>query len=402
MGFLKNNIAYIISFLFLTSLFFGGKVLVLNLLILFGFFFYNIFLNKLHFTKNISLLILVFFYLLHFISIFYSNNKTVAYFDLEVKMALIILPILFLFSKKEILGNKDVVLKLFSYSGFVVTVVLLTNYIANYFTNSTFLTYTSFSIFLHPTYFAIYLGLVIISSIYLFLKNSKFKLANFNLIIIALSLLNIYLSGSKSGIIATFIILLYIFINFGFKKNKILVAIFIFFFIITSVLVLKFNPRFITSEKTLSSYKNVLKSPELENSSTSLRILAWNATIEVIKENAIFGVGAGDVKDELIKKYEELNYVYLVKYKLNSHNQFLETWLGQGLVGFILLLLLFIVPFISAVKNGDIVLQSFLILVFINFLFESMLNTQAGTIFFAFFYSFLVSTSEKQSAEKVL
>ena len=62
----------------------------------------------------------------------------------------------------------------------------------------------------------------------------------------------------------------------------------------------------------------------------------------------------------------------------------------QGIIGLFILLLMFIIPFIDAIKQKNIVLQTFLILMFLNFLFESMLNTQAGTIFFGFFYSILV------------
>ena len=75
----------------------------------------------------------------------------------------------------------------------------------------------------------------------------------------------------------------------------------------------------------------------------------------------------------------------------NSLNQFLETAVGQGLIGLSVLLFWFIIPFIQAVKRKDMVIISFLIVVGINLLFESMFNRIAGVVFIAFFYNFLVS-----------
>lgn len=402
MNFILKYIEHVFALVFFFGIFLGDKALVLSLALLIILTIFKVFSNKISFTINYYLKSLIILYLIHFISFFYSNNKANASFDLEVKLSLLIFPIVFLFSKNTFLFSRNTLIKLFIFAGFVISFIHICLSFINYFNTGGFLYYTLFSFLLHPSYYSMYLDLSIFFSIFLISKSHNIKAIIVYSVIIIFALINIYFLDSKASYISTPLIIFYFGVSYFYKKNKISTIIALIILSIGSLSIILQNPRFQESYSKITSYKKIIKSPELENSSTSLRILAWNATIEVIKENAIFGVGAGDVKDELIKKYEELNYVYLVKYKLNSHNQFLETWLGQGLVGFILLLLLFIVPFISAVKNGDIVLQSFLILVFINFLFESMLNTQAGTIFFAFFYSFLVSTSEKQSAEKVL
>jgi len=84
------------------------------------------------------------------------------------------------------------------------------------------------------------------------------------------------------------------------------------------------------------------------------------------------------------------------KQRLNVHNQFLETFVGQGILGDIILLLLLIYPFIQSLKKQNYLFALFLLLIGINFLFESMLNRQAGVLFFAFFYSYFIFVEYKE------
>jgi len=389
-----NNIRYISVFIFFFALFIGGKFVVWSLLFLILNFFYEIIKNKITFRKNKALFLMFLLYLIHILSVLYSVNKDVANFDLQVKLSLLIFPLFFVFIKKTILFDVKKITNIYIISAFIISIALIINLAHNYFINKQMLYYTEYSTFLHPSYFALYIDLGIVMAISAIAQNNKHKILY--LIAIALFLVNIFFTDAKSGYIASILILVYIIVFLGLRKSKYITITAVIILSIVSFFILKSNPRFKTTFDILSKYENVLKHPENKNSSTSMRILAWNASSELIKNNLIFGVGSGDIKTELNKKYNELNYKYLAKYNLNSHNQFLETWLGQGLIGFILLLLIFIIPFISAIKHKNIVLQAFLLLMFINFLFESMLNTQAGTIFFGFFYSFLVVVNNEE------
>ena len=84
--------------------------------------------------------------------------------------------------------------------------------------------------------------------------------------------------------------------------------------------------------------------------------MVWKCSIEIIKENVFFGVGTGDVKTELNKKYEEKNIQQALKDNLNSHNQFLQTYVAIGLPGFILLLASLLLPLLYGIKKGNILL----------------------------------------------
>lgn len=389
-SFLNNYYSYGLLLLFFISLFFGGKIVVWSLLFVVLTIVFSLIKNGFKFKKSIPLLLLIAFYLWHILSYFYSTNKVVATFDLEVKMSIILFPLLFVGLKKLQFGNVLILSKIFVMSAFIVSVVLLWFSLTHRFETGYMLYYMEYSRYLHPSYITLYLDFGIILSIYLISKTKSIYAIALVIIAIVLSMINIYFIDSKSGYIVTIIMILFSVLFFSYRKSRLYTISGLVAMLIISFFVLKNNYRFQTTYKALINYDMVFENPETVSSSTGMRLLAWDATINIIKENVIIGVGAGDIKDNLIENYKEKNYKHLEEYKLNVHNQFLETWLGQGIIGLFLLLLVFIVPFISAIKHKNYILQGFLIIVFINFMFESMLNVQAGTVFFGFFYSLLV------------
>lgn len=120
-----------------------------------------------------------------------------------------------------------------------------------------------------------------------------------------------------------------------------------------------------------------------------VRFSLWENAVIVWKEKLIFGQGIGDSKDRLLEVHKERNIEDAVKKKYNCHNQFLETATQTGLVGLAILLLVFAIPFYQSIKKKQELLFLFLMICFINFMFESMLQRLAGVVFFAFWYSFL-------------
>jgi O-antigen ligase len=130
-------------------------------------------------------------------------------------------------------------------------------------------------------------------------------------------------------------------------------------------------------------------------SSTPERILIWKSSLEIIRDHLVFGVGTGDVKDELLKKYKEKNQAILLEHRLNTHDQYLETFIALGFTGFLMLLAMLILPAIRAVKTGQYLYFVFIIVFSFNILVESMLEIQAGVVFYAFFNCFFFWTGNK-------
>lgn len=333
--------------------------------------------------------ILVLFYLLHLVGMIYTKNIKSGWFDLEVKLSIIILPVIFYFQHK-LLNKQNVkyfkwfyILSIFGISLFLLIKALIA------YNNSDVekLYYNELSKPYHPSYLAMY---VIMALLFLFdfMINEKQKVLTFLYLILVLYFLCfIFLLSSKAGILSAPIVLISAGLHYIFNNRTFWVP----FMIILSALLFAYvgienNGRFNAIASTLQTAKNNAATTE----SNAARWLVWQAGMEIVKENPICGVGTGDVKYALMDEYAKRQMLGAIEKKLNAHNQFLETAIAHGFIGLLVFLLVFFIPFIKAFKEKNIVWMLFLILVSFNFLFESMLNTQMGVFFFAYFYSFFI------------
>jgi len=74
--------------------------------------------------------------------------------------------------------------------------------------------------------------------------------------------------------------------------------------------------------------------------------------------------------------------------QLNCHNQFIETQLSIGFLGLLMLLALVGMGVYLGIRKRNIIYLFFSLLCLANFMVESMLETQAGVVFFSFFNCF--------------
>ena len=131
--------------------------------------------------------------------------------------------------------------------------------------------------------------------------------------------------------------------------------------------------------------------------SSGLRLIAWEAAAEVIKAAPLIGAGTGDVKDELMDHYEEQGYSSAFEQKLNAHSQYLQSWAALGLIGLIALVASLIVPLYNAILESDHLSTSFLGLLLLNLSVESLIEVQAGVVFMAIVAWCLVMRTERSS-----
>lgn len=74
---------------------------------------------------------------------------------------------------------------------------------------------------------------------------------------------------------------------------------------------------------------------------------------------------------------------------LNAHNQFLQTFIGTGVIGFIVLVIMTFYAFILSLLRKYYLTALFSLMIILNFMVESMLQVHAGFIFFVFFFCLL-------------
>jgi O-antigen ligase len=209
------------------------------------------------------------------------------------------------------------------------------------------------------------------------------------------------LLSSKAGWICLLLFALYFFRWLVLKKN-IISALLMMGLLISSFLFLNvyFTPNFSTRIPKASAIIETIKGNNIEHKKITTstdgngrRILVWKAATEIIIENFWIGVGTGDAKDKMLEKYQEKGMVSEYENKLNSHNQYLNTFIAIGIIGFVILLLCFLLPLYFSYKEKTFLFAAFVCITGINFLVESMLETQVGVIFYAFFYTLLCFSS---------
>ena len=169
--------------------------------------------------------------------------------------------------------------------------------------------------------------------------------------------------------------------------------------VILFVVVLKLLPETFNRFNSLSpaSLENIDKT---SSESTTVRLLVWQEAITIIQNNFLFGTHVGDANDKLYEAYKQNGLTGAYEHKFNAHNQFFQTFIGLGLLGFILLISITFGSLIRAVKQRNFLLAVFSFLIILNFMVESMLQTSAGVLFFAFFACFFDRVSEKELQEE--
>ncbi|MCK5028097.1 MAG: O-antigen ligase family protein [Bacteroidales bacterium] len=362
------------------------------------------------------LILVIVFYVVHIISLIYSSNLNRALFDIEVKLSILIFPIIFLFLKlKDLDKLRNKMFNAFIIGNLIASVVCIS--IAFYnsakngngellnislWTNTrdwpawklivsgySYFNYTWFSYFHHPSYFGMYLVFAAYLAFF-YLKKSysrllKLKTAFYVFALVLFSIM-IFLLQSRAVILTAIVVIVFelgrtIYLSKGHFTVKLIIAS------LTIGIILIFA---LSNERFKPFNSTVADKSEVEMKSANIRIEIWRKSAEIIKENFLFGVGTGDVKGELIRNYNTPSLAEAKEKGFNAHNQFIETTLGLGFIGFIVLIAILFLPFFDKANFDNSPVKIILLIIIITgFVFESMLNTLAGVSFFGLFYSLL-------------
>jgi O-antigen ligase len=120
-------------------------------------------------------------------------------------------------------------------------------------------------------------------------------------------------------------------------------------------------------------------------SSTSARKKIWSSSLKLIKEKWITGYGTGLSKKVVQEQFKKDGHDYLIRKNYNSHNQYIQVFLEQGVFGFLLLVFFTFGMLYLSLQQYDFIYALFIVIMILNFMTESILETQSGVIFFAFF-----------------
>ena len=364
---------------------------------------------KWKFDFNLQLSLLPLLYVLYLIGIIWSGDKHAGFFAIEVKASFLVFPIIIAANRQYFKENRIKILMFFILGCFVSSIICL--FVA-FYQSTTFtpdgLIYNTIdpryatwdyggsnfrfihlSLFLHPSYFSSYLLFSLVCCIEI-LRGRTFsnpKLNGFLYLSALLFLIMIYMLSSKALITCTVAVVLGYAVIFLNNSSDRLIHISIITIAGLIALIGFQNPRFKAVCELIANPKIVLGNDG--DGTIVSRVHIWKSGLELIGSNFVFGVGPGDTNNELVKKYQLHGYKDPFRVNSNAHNQFLETFLDLGVIGFLLLMTILFYSFYKSVDNKNLLLFIFLFICSFNFLFESMLNVREGVVFFCFFYCFL-------------
>ncbi len=340
--------------------------------------------------KNKEIFIFYFlFFTVQLISVFYSNDKKLAFEVVLRNILFILLPIAFINLKYKT-SYKELQI---SYIGLLLAVIV--NLLWSYYYYFKYLFLENIPIknllrerFLengiyniHVPYFAMLIVFLIICTFKM--RFFKYKRANkittYGILFLLIS--SLFLISGLMSIFILFIFFGYLFLTSKLSKLKKVI------FSITALLVIMSSLFYIKNlsqlDRVRSSESLIYRVQDFMNSKDSVRKQNWESVIKVISSNLIIGVGADGGLELLQKERTILTEPFVNKH--NAHNTFLEILLRYGIIGISIYLLIFYNLAKKAKSTDNYFLKWFIIIFIISGITESYLQRQIGLVFFVFF-----------------
>ena len=131
------------------------------------------------------------------------------------------------------------------------------------------------------------------------------------------------------------------------------------------------------------AYESITQQDNPGQSNSLGRLILWNSLNEFSSQELATGIGINASKEKIKK---------LTGVDKNMHNQFLQSLLNAGFTGFLLLIVFVFLPLFFKRNIFTVCLVS---VVFLNLLFENMLDRIWGITLISFFYAFIIFGSEE-------
>jgi O-antigen ligase len=246
----------------------------------------------------------------------------------------------------------------------------------------------------HPSYIAMYVLLsvfICFESWFDYSLRIQYKI--WWLILGSLLLISQYFLSSRAGILISLILVpLYFIIKFRELAKK----RFAWLWIILVIIVLL--PFIIKNQRVDYLYGRLSHKQIGYERGKDPRFIIWKSALEIAKKNVFFGVGIGDVRTELSIEYERIGEETLAKERFNAHNQFLEVLIENGTIGFSLFIFIFSWMSYIAFSDKNLLYGLFIMMMFMFFMFETVLYRLAGVSFFSLFSFLLIYINKHENS----
>jgi len=214
-------------------------------------------------------------------------------------------------------------------------------------------------------------------------------------IIYALGLFVIVFTFSRSAYLTLIIgVTAYIILFLGNLRDKLIISALLIIIFASLMNVEKVNIRVMYAVNNVANYfdeKNI--GSNKINTSAGIRLEMWRASQYAVKTHPLFGIGGAN-HSSFIKKYIEEGKVHPgVGKHGHLHNSFVEVISSKGVIGLVILLMLFYYPVYIAWKNREYCLKCYKYVVILSVALtamsigESMLINKNNAISYFLFFS---------------
>ncbi|MDX1809431.1 MAG: O-antigen ligase family protein [Sulfurospirillaceae bacterium] len=198
---------------------------------------------------------------------------------------------------------------------------------------------------------------------------------------------NMFITGGRAGQVGFFTMFV-VFIFLYFRKN-LTKAFFIIVITIPLLFTLAYNSSKIFHDRVDMAIKNSKNFKQDPNTSVGLRLTFLTNSLEIIKNNPIFGVGTGDFPNE----YKKINHKNTPTATAPSqpHNMYILEMAQFGIFGLLSLLAIFYIQIKISLENNELkpLRLALPVLFLVIMLSDSYLLGHYTTLLFVYFSSFL-------------
>ena len=408
-SFSKEDLFYLMVALYASTIIFNefSKFFLWFLGIIFLIFYSKVYIYK---SKVIWAFIIP--VVLHVLFFWNNESFTESIKQLEKFTVFLVFPLILIFQSRSI--N---IRKMLSYYSLIFSTILLFFFL--YYLSVNFVDFKgyvlgkdvwkmgyAFSNFLgtHAPRFNMHVSFLSFVNLFLVMNTTLSKSKNFSLLIRVLCLassLSVMLIINTRLAIAVFFVGAASYVAYIFFANR-LAAQKIYFVsatlgIISTIFLLtfpytleKFQKKTFNQIDMIGKLDQIAQPEEKIYNSLVTRLTVWSVVLEMSTKKPITGHGYTNCYALLLQEYKESNQQFLLKYKFNVHNQFLDYLLKFGYLGPMLLIIFFANKFYIALKTRSAVFLYFCVLFLAANLFDDLLRVYDGIAFGAFWTSVFI------------
>jgi len=233
----------------------------------------------------------------------------------------------------------------------------------------------------HPTYFAYYLIFVITYGLYLMYYEFPIKYFGWIILVLLFFFMLLLLTGGQTAFISLILIFSFFISKYALEKKGKRESLTVALVGLLLTCMLAIMIAFQNSEHffSISSQNDYWE-----------RMALWKSAINA-NTNLLTGVGTGDYHIVLNSYYRQHQMAQFANENLNSHNQYIQSFFSNGLIGLLGLLFLLARPLYLSVRHQNLlgILLYFPLLMY--GVTEVFLGRYQGVVFVAFVHQIMVS-----------